>query len=146
MNFEPIIVSACLLGIKCRYNGTDAASTALIEMARSHLLIPFCPEQLGGLATPRTEAEIEDGSGNDVLDGASRVLTGNGKDVTLHFTRGAEEVLKIARLFDISEAILKEKSPSCGVTSITRRGNVVRGAGVTAALLRREGLLVKSAE
>ncbi|MCP3676813.1 MAG: DUF523 domain-containing protein [Deltaproteobacteria bacterium] len=143
MKSKSTLVSACLLGMKCRYDGTDAANGSLIELTQSRHFIPVCPEQLGGLPTPRGAAEIEDGNGGDVLNGSSRVITKNGEDVTSHFAKGAEEVLKIARLFDISEAILKEKSPSCGVTSISRKGDVVKGMGVTTALLMEEGIRVR---
>lgn len=143
MKQPPLIVSACLLGIKCRYDGTDAANATILDMARSRHLIPLCPEQLGGLSTPRAAAEIESGNGGDVLNGSSRVITGDGSDVTSNFIRGAKETLKIALLFDISEAILKEKSPSCGVASISRKGDVVKGMGVTTALLMEEGIRVR---
>ena len=143
MKQPPVIVSACLLGIKCRYDGTDAASETILDMAQSRRLIPICPEQLGGLSTPRMASEIESGNGGDVLDGSSRVIAGDGSDVTSNFTRGAAEVLKVARLFGISEVLLKEKSPSCGVTTLSRGGEVVKGVGVTAALLIREGIRVR---
>lgn len=111
-------------------------------MARTRCLIPLCPEQLGGLPTPRAAAEIENGNGGDVLDGSSRVISGDGSDVTPNFTRGAAEILKVVRLFDISEACLKEKSPSCGVTTLSGGGDVVKGVGVTTALLIRSGVRV----
>jgi uncharacterized protein YbbK (DUF523 family) len=103
-----------------------------------------CPEQLGGLATPRPAAHLEGGSGEDVLDGRARVVTAAGVDVTEQFVKGAEETVEIARLFGAGRAILKERSPSCGCFQVNRDGALQSGSGVTAALLRREGLIVES--
>ncbi|MBA7482627.1 hypothetical protein ES707_18120 [subsurface metagenome] len=89
------LVSACLLGIKCAWDGRDRyRNRKVIELLRKETLIPVCPEQLGGLATPREFQEIEKGSGDDVLDGKSRVKNRIGQDVTRQFTRGAKEALK----------------------------------------------------
>jgi uncharacterized protein YbbK (DUF523 family) len=143
---ERTIVSACLLGINCRYDGTNALNEKLLKHPPSKHLIPLCPEQMGGFTTPRPRAEIERGNGGDVLAGRSRILDVNGMDVTTHFIRGAEEVLKVARLFDIRGAALKEKSPSCGVSLIYRREKLVKGMGITAALLKNEGIEVKGIE
>jgi uncharacterized protein YbbK (DUF523 family) len=143
---EKIIVSACLLGINCRYDGTNSLNEKLLNYHPSKYLIPLCPEQMGGLTTPRPKAEIEMGDGADVLAGMSRVLDINGMDVTAHFIRGAEEVLKVARLFDIRGTVLKEKSPSCGVNLIYRGKKLVKGMGIVAALLKNEGLEVTDVE
>lgn len=141
-----ILVSACLLGINCRYDGTNALNEKLLNSPPPKHLIPLCPEQMGGLTTPRPRAEIEKGTGADVLAGRSRVLDINGMDVTANFIRGAEEVLKAVRLFDIRGVALKEKSPSCGVNLIYRRKKLVRGMGITAALLKNKGIEVKGIE
>lgn len=137
---EPIVVSACLLGLKTRYDGGDALSPEAIKMLEGMLPIPACPEQLGGLSTPRPRAAITSGDGSDVLDGSSRVADENGKDVTELFLRGAEGILTIARLSGARKAFMKEKSPSCGVSLICGNSKCIAGSGVAAALLKREGL------
>ena len=139
-----ILVSACLLGINCRYDGGNCLMAEAIEEIGSQPALPVCPEQLGGLSTPRSAAEIASGSGEEVLDGRAKVLTDEGSDVTAHLVRGAEETLKIARLSGATRAILKQKSPSCGSGQISRGGKILPGDGVTAALLKREGIEVIS--
>jgi len=133
------LCSACLLGIKCRYNGKSKKNRKVIELAKKEILIPVCPEQLGGLPTPREPAEIK----------GKRVFTKSGKEVTKNFQKGAEEVLKIAKLFGIKEAILKQKSPSCGLGKIydgTFRGKLIKGKGVTASLLKKNKIKIISEE
>jgi uncharacterized protein YbbK (DUF523 family) len=137
----PIIVSACLLGVKCRFDGADSYNKSVAE--ESGLFIPVCPEQLGGLPTPRAKAEITTGTGTDVIEGRSFVKDSEGADITERFLAGAKEVLKIARLVGAREAILKEKSPSCGVGCIKRGEELIEGPGVTTALLKREGIIVE---
>lgn len=130
-----ILISACLLGQYCRYDGQTKVYPqvqALIGGDDIHL-IPVCPEQCGGLATPRPAAERQ----------GKRVVTANGSDVTAQYQRGAEAALYWARLFHCTKAILKEKSPSCGHGQIydgTFSRTLTVGDGVTAALLRAEGL------
>lgn len=142
-----ILVSACLLGLNTKYNG-DSNCSDLISMYMSlGKFIPVCPEQLGGLPTPRPPSEISCGSGHDVLYGGKKVISIDGNDVTRQFINGAREVLKIARDFHVKYAILKEKSPSCGSTQIydgTFSGRAQPGEGVTAALLRENGIIVYS--
>lgn len=139
----PVIVSACLVGLKTRHDGKDALNTEVLELLKGKPFIPVCPEQLGGLPTPRPRAEIREGDGFEVMARGSSVIDEYGKDVTPHFLKGASETLKAARLSGARTALLKEKSPSCGVKIIKRRGKTVKGAGVTAALLLKEGLKVK---
>ncbi len=139
---ETVIVSACLLGLKTRYDGGDALSPEALEALQGKLAIPACPEQLGGLPTPRPRAAIVSGDGSDVLDGRSRVADEKGKDVTESFLRGAEGMLNIARLSGAKKAFMKEKSPSCGVSLICRDSACIPGSGVAAALLKREGLKI----
>jgi len=110
------------------------------------IFIPLCPEQLGGLSTPRFPAHINNGSGPDVLNGHTRISNSKGDDVTEHFLRGAEEVKKIAQLMKIDTAILKEKSPSCGVNCIQRGDVLINGMGVTSALLHSVGIKLISSE
>jgi uncharacterized protein YbbK (DUF523 family) len=136
------LVSACLVGVKCRYDGHSRPCRALVERLAAGELVPVCPEQLGGLPTPRTRAQIERGSGWDVLAGRARVVDECGHDVTRHFVRGARETLKLARRLKAAGCLLKQNSPSCGCGAITRNGRRVRGLGVTAALLRRAGVAI----
>ena len=131
------LCSACLLGVKCRYDGRDKANHKVINLSRSETLIPICPEQLGGMTTPREPSERK----------GDKVFMKSGKDVTQKFIKGAEETLKIAKLFDAKEAVLKQKSPSCGSGKIydgTFSGNVIEGDGVTASFLKSNGIRVMS--
>jgi uncharacterized protein YbbK (DUF523 family) len=138
-----IIVSACLLGINCRWNGQSSLEKKLFAYLPD--LLPVCPEQLGGLATPRDPAQITGGNGFDVLAGKAGVKAAF-EDVTKEFINGAQIVLRIAGLYNIKKAILKEGSPSCGVHQIYRDKSIIAGMGVTAAILRQEGLIVMSVE
>lgn len=152
------ICSACLLGINCKYDGKnnlDDAPKKLLKEFKQGNLIPLCPEQLGGLPTPREKARIKGGDGHDVLKGKARVITESKKDVTEEFLRGADEVLKIVKRLKIKEAILKQRSPSCGSKQIykavfDKEGNflnkLIPGDGVTAALLRQNKIKIKSEE
>ena len=138
---SPVLVSACMLGLNTRYDGGNCHRPGLLqdELAGLHV-VPVCPEQLGGLPTPRDPAEISEGDGADVLKGEASVFTLKGKDVTDNYLRGAREVRRLARLLNIERAYLKEKSPSCGVTTIVRDGRHEPGRGVTAALLADSGV------
>ena len=139
-NKKPVIVSACLLGLDTRYDGASAFSALVAELLKGRAFIPVCPEQLGGLATPRPKAAIVSGSGTDVLCGKTRVMDESGADVTERFVKGAEAVLKVARMCGTTEAFLKDKSPSCGVSSIYNDAKLASGEGVTTALLRKNGI------
>lgn len=133
------LCSACLLGVKCRYDGKDSLNKRVIELLKTEFLIPVCPEQLGGLPTPREPAEIV----------GNRVITKSGIDVTEKFVRGAKETLRIAKLFGVKEAILKQGSPSCGCGRIydgTFSGKTIKGDGVTTALLKKHGIKVITEE
>ncbi|MBW2636478.1 MAG: DUF523 domain-containing protein [Deltaproteobacteria bacterium] len=141
-----IIVSACLLGIKCRYDGESRSDETVLSMIPWEILIPVCPEQLGGLSTPRPPAEIVGGNGLDVLNGSARVIDREGCDVTASFIRGGREALKIARLLNITTAIMKENSPSCGTFHIMRKGSRSKGPGVASALFAQNGIEVVSSE
>jgi uncharacterized protein YbbK (DUF523 family) len=136
------LVSACLVGIRCRYDRKHKRSAALYRRFIKHHVLPVCPEQLGGLPTPRQKAQIQTGSGADVLRGRARVMTEDGQDVTQQFVRGAREVLRIARVAHCATAYLKQQSPSCGCGRIKRDKKIVRGHGVTAALLRQAGIVI----
>lgn len=129
-----LLVSACLLGVCCRYDGVSKSHPLAAALAERHTLVPVCPEQLGGLPTPRPPAERRDG----------RVVTQNG-DVTEQYRRGAEETLKLCRLLGCEAAVLKERSPSCGYGDIydgTFSGTLTAGNGVTAELLSAHGIQV----
>ncbi len=129
------IVSACLAGIKCRWDGEARPCQKVMELIKQGKAIPVCPEQLGGLTTPRTPAEQKD----------NKVFTKDGKDVTAQFERGAREAFKIAELADCDEAILKSKSPSCGSGrvydgSFSKR--LTDGDGVFVKLLKKNNIKV----
>jgi len=141
-----IIVSACLLGFNCRYDGGNHPEEALFAPTLKKLLVPVCPEQLGGLPTPRAPSEIKGGDGLYVLEGKARVVSTSGRDVTGCFMRGAQEVMRFMKLMGISTAIMREGSPSCGVLHIKRDGAILRGAGVTSALLTKNGVRVISSD
>lgn len=137
--------SACLLGTKCRYDGKIVENEKVLSLLKDEVIIPVCPEQMGGQSTPRLNSEIKDGDGFDVLDNKAKVIDSNGTDVTDKYIAGAMEVLKIARLLGVTEVILKQRSPSCGSGQIhdgTFSGSIVKGDGVTSALLKRNGIKV----
>ncbi|MFQ5856221.1 MAG: DUF523 domain-containing protein [Anaerolineae bacterium] len=144
-----LLVSACLVGIPCQYDGGSCPHDQLQALAVQGDVLSLCPEVVGGLPTPRPPAEIQGGDGDDVLEGRAGVVNIEGKDVTVEFLAGARKALRIAQRWDIKEAILKARSPSCGVGQIydgSFSGRLVEGDGVTAALLKREGIIVKSEE
>lgn len=139
------LISACLLGMRCAWSGNDNKNDRAIELSKVEILVPVCPEQLGGLATPRAPQEIQGGTGEDVLDSVCRVINRDGRDVTNEFIKGAEETLEIARQLNIKEFIAKSGSPSCGCGQIydgTFREKLIDGDGVTAALLGRSGIRI----
>ena len=135
-----IIVSACLLGVPCRYDGAARPLRSFPAELAGRALLPVCPEELGGLATPRPPAEFVDGDGQAVLDGRARVLRADGTDVTEAFLRGAEAAVARARAAGAKLACLKSGSPSCGAGHTHVKGRLVPGLGVAAAALRRAGL------
>jgi uncharacterized protein YbbK (DUF523 family) len=143
------LVSACLIGICSTYRQSSNTHNIFEQLLRDGEAVPICPEQLGGLPTPRPPAEIVGGDGKDVLSGDARVVTSSGSDVTENYIRGAREALRIATLVKPDLIILKERSPSCGVSVIydgTFTKNLRPGTGVTTALLRANGYRVVSDE
>ncbi len=133
------IVSACLAGINCRYDCKSCENKKVVELVKQGEAIPVCPEQLGGLSTPREKHEIRN----------SRVISESGKDRTEEFLRGAQEALKIAKLAGCKEAILKSKSPSCGCGKIydcNFSGNLVEGDGFFTKLLKQNKINIKNEE
>lgn len=141
-----IVASACLTGVRCRYDGGHRLDDKVVAISEKEKLIPLCPEQLGGLPIPRPPAEIVGGDGDDVLDGRARVVDEKGKDITEEFLKGSRESLRITKSVGAKKAIMKEKSPSCGIHKIDRDGILVSGKGVLTALLLREGIKVISNE
>lgn len=131
-----VLVSACLVGLRTRYDARVIDNPQCRIQLANCTWIPVCPEQLGGLPTPRCPAEIVGGTGDDVLDGKASVIDSNGADLSDAFVRGAEMVIAIAMAQRIDEALLKARSPSCGVGK----------RGVTAALLLRNGITVREFE
>ena len=130
-----LLVSACLLGVNCRYDGGGKAMAEIGELMELAELIPVCPEILGGLPTPRTPSERI----------GERVMARDGEDVTAAFRRGAGEALKLAELFGARHALLKERSPSCGAGQIydgSFSGGLKPGDGVAAELLKANGIEV----
>ena len=130
-----ILISGCLLGVCCRYDGASKPHPLAEELSKKHELVPVCPEQLGGLATPRPPAERQ----------GERIIAKTGVDVTAQYRRGAEEALRLCCLLGCEAAVLKERSPSCGSGEIydgTFTRTLVSGNGVTAELFLKHGIPV----
>ena len=130
-----ILVSACLLGVGCRYDGQSNQLPQLEQLMKKHTCIPVCPEIFGGLPTPRVPAERQ----------GNKVITRDGQDVTENFIRGTAEVLRLADLYHCKAALLKERSPSCGSGQIydgTFTKTLVEGDGLTAQMLKKKGITV----
>ena len=135
MEKEILLMSACLMGVNCRYDGGGKTLAALPQLMERYHVIPVCGEVMGGMTTPRIPSErMKD-----------RVIDREGNDVTANFRRGAEEVLHLAQLYGAKKALLKERSPSCGYGKIydgTFSGILIEGNGVTAQLLAEHGVEV----
>ncbi len=130
-----ILVSACLLGVACRYDGKSKPNEKAIKLKEKFNLIPVCPESLGGLPSPRKPSEIS----------GDRVISQDGNDVTVQYNKGASETLRIAKLFDCKIAVMKEKSPSCGNGTVHNGkfdGGLTDGDGITVRLLKQNGIKV----
>ncbi|MEU8828103.1 DUF523 domain-containing protein [Streptomyces sp. NPDC048636] len=143
-----ILVSACLRGVPCRYDGRHKAVSALDEAVAGHDVVSFCPEVAGGLTTPRRPAELVGGDGHDVLEGTAQVVDDTGRDVTAAFVDGARRALEAARRGGCTEALLMPRSPSCGQGAVydgSFTGELTPGDGVTAALFARNGITVRPA-
>ena len=144
-----ILVSSCLCGECCKYSGGHNKCDALLLKYEEEELLKICPEQLGGLTTPREPAEIKGATANEVLNGKGGVYTKSGKNVTKAFIQGAEEVLKIAQTYHIQKAILKANSPSCGKGKVYNgafNGTLIEGNGITTELLIKAGIEVITEE
>jgi len=146
---EKVMVSACLAGVRCVYDGSHKRREELALLAQQKKAVLFCPEQLAGFQVPHEPSEIRGGDGRDVLAGKARVAGHSGQDVTDAFLRGAQASLALARQHNIRRAVLKARSPSCGCGriydgSFTRR--LRDGDGVTTALLKQNGVEVVTDE
>ena len=132
-----ILVSACLVGINCKYSGGNNYNQKIFDLVKEGKAIPICPEQLGGLNTPRKPVELK------VINGKRYAIDNEGNDLTENFERGALEVLKLAKNLNINKAILQPRSPSCGVNKIYS-GNfdnkLVDGNGILTELLKQNGI------
>lgn len=139
MTKEKILISACLAGVNCKYNGKNNENKKIIELIKNKDVILICPEQLGGLKTPRNPAErVKD-----------KVITNDNIDVTKEYQKGAEEVLNLVKKFNIKTAILKSKSPSCGKGKIydgSFSNTLIYGNGITTELLEKNGIKVISSD
>ena len=134
---EKILISACLVGDKTRYDGKGNYHPLVKELLEKYELVPFCSEVEGGLSIPRTPSEIK----------GDRVINKSGKDVTRNYQAGAEKALNICKYLDIKIAILKDGSPACGVHQIhdgNLTGRKIKGMGITASLLSKNGIKVIS--
>ena len=130
-----LLISACLLGCACRYDGRSKPHKKATELAETHDLIPFCPECMGGLMTPRPPAEIQ----------GERVINAENVDVTVQYRKGAKEALRLCKTLGITRAVLKAKSPSCGKGEVydgTFTKTLTKGNGITAQLLMEHGIEV----
>lgn len=133
------LCSACLLGVKCRYDGKSRSYEKVIALSKKEKLLPVCPEELGGLIVPREPSERR----------GERVISKSGKDVTQNFEKGSKAILNIAKRLGIKEAILKQRSAACGSGQIydgTFSRKVIKGNGITTELLRKNGISVISEE
>lgn len=134
---EKILISACLVGDKTRYDGHGNYNPLAKELLEKYELVPFCSEVEGGLSIPRKPSERK----------GDRVINESGKDVTKYYLKGAELALNICKYLDIKIAILKENSPACGVHQIhdgSFKGKLINGEGTTTELLRKNGITVYS--
>ncbi|OQY22337.1 MAG: hypothetical protein B6I37_07370 [Desulfobacteraceae bacterium 4572_35.2] len=145
---RPVLVSACLLGLNTRYNAKVKKCAQVINFLEKNnmLPIPCCPEQLGGLATPRPPCSFSHGDGEAVLNSCAKLFNTNGEDKAKQFILGAKQSLKVAKLSRCTLALLKDRSPSCGVHSVYQGTQLIDGKGVTTALLSQHGIHILSEE
>lgn len=146
MKKSGLLVSACLLGRHCRYNGEDKRHPGVLRFLRGRDYLAVCPEMLAGWSSPRLPVEFHGGGAPAVATGAARIQDSRGRDRTASLMRGIRKALRqIARL-KAGKAILKEKSPSCGVQRVYRDGRLTRGEGLFTYWLRKRGIEVRSEE
>ncbi|MBP3255857.1 MAG: DUF523 domain-containing protein [Clostridia bacterium] len=138
-----ILISACLVGMNCKYNGKNNYNEKALELVKNGQAIPICPEQLGGLSTPRDPSEIK------IIDNKRYVINNKGIDVTSEFVKGANEVLRLVKELNIEKVILQSRSPSCGVGKIYSGnfdGKIIDGNGILAQMLIDNGIEVVDIE
>ncbi|MBN2143295.1 MAG: DUF523 domain-containing protein [Candidatus Aureabacteria bacterium] len=148
MNKPKAIISACLAGEKCRYDGGTKTTVLLDELRKSYDLVLVCPELLGGLSVPREKACIlgKDGNhagGMSVIQGTARVLMESGKDVTSDFIKGAKKIMELVKNNQIKTAFLKSRSPSCGYGTLSTPNGLITGNGILTEMLLMEGMDVR---
>ena len=141
-----ILISACLAGLHTRYDGNSKPHPLLSDLATRSVLVPVCPEILGGLGIPRIPCRFYSGDGRDVIQGNARLIDRNGIDRTAEFLRGAEESAGVAKLVEPELIIFKEGSPSCGLRRVEIEGEKADGCGVVTALLMDTGIPIISEE
>ncbi|MCX6785397.1 MAG: DUF523 domain-containing protein [Candidatus Komeilibacteria bacterium] len=142
---KELLISACLLGIPCRWNGTSKESQKALKLYFKGGAVPVCPEVIAGLATPRPPCEIIGGDGKDVLNGTAKVMDETGKDYSKYFIKGVQKTLALAKKLGVKIVVLKSGSPSCGAKKIYSGkfdGSKRKGFGVTAALLKKHGIKI----
>jgi uncharacterized protein YbbK (DUF523 family) len=142
----PVMISACLAGLHTRYDGASRPHPSLAHLAEKTVLVPVCPEVLGGLGIPRSACNLIGGDGQAVFDGTARVVDRNGIDRTQYFVRAAQEVKRIVELVRPRLIIFKEGSPSCGLHRVDIEGVKQQGCGVATALLKQIGITIISEE
>ncbi len=143
---SPIFVSACLVGFRCRYDGCFKTSRSVLDLLEGQEWIPVCPEQYAGLPTPRVPMAFAGGTGQDALAGEARIVQQNGREVTQLLLNASRCLVLLGMGWGVKCAILKERSPSCGVTTTYVGEERVKGMGVFAAMLKVEGIEVLSEE
>ena len=141
-----IVISACLAGLHTRYDGASRPHPMLALLRERAILVPVCPEILGGLGIPRIRCRFSGGDGRAVLRGEARIIDTNGTDRTTSFLRGAEETTRVVELIFPDLIIFKEGSPSCGIRKVDIEGNKVQGCGVATAMMAKRGILMISEE
>lgn len=146
MGDVPVVVSACLLGLACRYDGRAEARPALVGAMRGRSVLPVCPETAAGLGVPRPPFALAHPDAERVLDEARGLPNRDGVDVAPRLVPACRALARRALRLGVREAVLKERSPSCGVHAIHVRGHLVVGCGVFSAELRRRGITLRSDE
>jgi uncharacterized protein YbbK (DUF523 family) len=144
MKRAPIVVSACLLGKRCRYNGEDRANPGVRSFLKGKNYLAVCPEKLAGWGVPRPPVEFHGGGAEKVMEGRAKIVSNEGTDLTASLMKAVTKAVERAMSLRAEEAILKEKSPSCGVRKVYRDGRLVGGEGLFTHELKRRGIAVRS--
>ncbi|MBS3740588.1 MAG: DUF523 domain-containing protein [Candidatus Cloacimonetes bacterium] len=141
---EIVLISGCLFGLNCRYDGDNNRLDNLNELSKKYILVPVCPEQMGGLSTPRSPSFFIKGDGEDTIKGKNNLINEDNKNVSSYFRKGAYGVLNVCRKLQIKRAILKGSSPSCGTNNVFLGEKLTKGRGVTSFLLLTNDITVLS--